>query len=116
MSLKRSRLKKIGDGTQNQVKMFGMRNQRQEDKQQERVRPPHRMGRRAGFAQRKASQIGEHQQEDQRRDHTGFRRYFAQPHGLLGEPADGERGNRYGHRDGEQRGESKVGAAEAAVA
>ena len=57
---------------QQQVQMLGVRDQRQEDENGERVRPPQQA---AGFpARHERRQIGDHQQENQQRDDARFRR------------------------------------------
>ena len=64
-------------GTQDQMQVLRMGDQRQEDQQRQGVGPPNRVPGRAGFRKRKTREIGDHQEEYQPGDDTRFRRNFA---------------------------------------
>ena len=77
--LKPPRVRNTVNGTQHQMQVLGVRNQRQEDQQRERVQPtscaPARL-----VVERNAGQVRDHQDEDQQCDDAGFGRDFAPSH------------------------------------
>ena len=109
-------LEEYRDRTQHQVQMLGVRNQRQEDQQRQRVQPPHALSRERFLVDPEPGQIGDHQHEDQQRDEARFRRHFAQPHGPHHEAAHEQPGDRDRHRHRQHRHESEVEAAETRIA
>ena len=66
--------------TQHQVQMLGVRNQRQEDQQRQRVQPPHALPGQRFLVHPQPGQIRRHQREDQERDEARFGRHLPQPH------------------------------------
>ena len=60
--------------TENQMQVLGMRNQRKEDQQSQRMRPPVRPTGRASLLHAERQKVRHHQQEDQQRDEAGFGR------------------------------------------
>ena len=72
MCAKLAAREKHRERAQDQVQMLGVRDQRQEDQQRQRVRPPQRLG----IAVPEGRQIRDHQHEDQQRDDAGFGRNF----------------------------------------
>ena len=113
--LKPCALEKHGDRTQHQVQMLGVRNQRQENQQRQRVQPPARLARQRFLVDPEPGQIGRHQDEDQECDEARFRRHFAQPHRPHHEAADEQPRDRDRHRHRPHRHEAEIEAAEARI-
>ena len=78
------------------MQVFGVGNQRQENRQRQRVRPPVGLAREGYRRKPQAAQPGRHQQKDQQRDDARFRRQLPEPHRAHEEAADEQA--RYGHR------------------
>ncbi len=103
-----------GERADDQMEMFGVRDQRQEGEDGERVGPPQPAV--VFHAGEERGEVGGHEGEDEERDESAFGRDLAEPARLHQEAADGETGDGDGDGDGEERGESEIETAEPALA
>ena len=103
-----------GDGAERQVQMLGVWNQGKESQQRERVQPPIRPPGRARPGQPQAEQVGDHEQEDQRRNHARFGRYRSQPLGPHRKTPHEQPGDRDGHHNRPHGHEIEIETAKAA--
>src|SRR5271165_242420 len=88
-----------GDGTQNQVQVLGVRDQRHENQQGQSVGPP--QGTAGIAAGQKSHQVGDHQEKDEKSDHTRLVRQGSQP--LRTDHEAAEREGRDRNRDGDPK-------------
>jgi hypothetical protein len=95
------------------VQVLGVRDQRQEREQGERVQPPQDAGRGGRFGHEEGGQVSGHEGEDQEGDEAGFPgELFTEPLGADEEAADEEAEDADGAGQGEGGGEVEVPAAE----
>ena len=108
-------LEEDGEGREHQVQMLGVRDERQEDEQRQRVRPPEGF-QRSPVAHEERGEVGDHQEKDKQGDDAGFvGEFLAEPDGPDEEAADEEACDGDGDEHGPGGGEQKVEIAGPAV-
>jgi hypothetical protein len=105
-----------GGGAEDQVEMFGVGNNGQEDQQSERVQPPEHGNCRAARGNEEGGEVGDHQKKDEKSDETGFPGEFrSEPARPDQEPANEEAKDADGAAQSKCRGEPEVKAPPKAV-
>src|SRR5216684_8233319 len=94
--------------------MFGMWDQRKEYQERQRVRPPKYFGIFAAGQERR--QVGDHQDQNQQRDHTRFIRQRTQPLRPNDKSAESKTSDADGYRYTENSCQPKIKRSEEAVA
>src|SRR5438132_961822 len=90
--------------------MLGVRNQREEDHQRKRVRPP--ISLRVGYGVR--AEVGDHEGEDEGRDRNGLPGQYAQPTRPQNESPEEQACDAGANQESDQRGNRVIDRAEAA--
>ena len=116
MWLKLAAREKDGDRAQDQVQVLGMRNERQKDQDTKRMGPPESACHGRSGRNGEGREVGDHQREDEERNHAGFvGDLSSQPYRTHEEAAYKESGDGDRYQQREDRSKPEVEATNVAI-